>query len=307
MSKEAKWFLGIIGIILSLAVLFVALGFFSLVGFLTRVEPAEEEITDAGRDKVVVLELKGIILSSESLIKQIKRYVKRRGVKAIVLYIDSPGGGVAASEEIYRELKRARESKPVVISMGSVAASGGYYVALGGTKIVANPGTITGSIGVIAQFVNIKRLMDKIGIDFEIIKSGKFKDSGTPYRGMTEEERKYFQEVIDNVYEEFVNLVAEERGIPIRRVRKFADGRIFTGKQAYEIGLVDTIGTLEDAISIAAKLAGIEGEPRIIKPKRKKRTLLDLFLNSLTKSELDDIRRYFINQPILQYRLEHSF
>jgi protease-4 len=155
MSKEAKWFLGIIGIILSLAVLLVALSFYTLVSSM-KVE-AEEEI-DSGKDKVALIELKGVIISSEEIVKQIKKYAKSTSVKAIVFYVDSPGGGVSASEEIFQELKKAREKKPVIVSMGSVAASGGYYVSLAGSKIVANPGTITGSIGVIAQFPNFKKI-----------------------------------------------------------------------------------------------------------------------------------------------------
>ena len=304
MSKEARWFLGIIGIILSLAVLLVALSFFSFVSILTE-KPAEEEITGAGKEKVAVLELKGLILKSEPLVKEIKRYTKSKRIKAIVLYIDSPGGGVAVSEEIYQALKWAREKKPVVVSMGSVAASGGYYVALGGSKIVANPGTITGSIGVIAQFVNLEKLMNKLGLEFEVIKSGKFKDAGSPYRKMTPEEKKYFQGVINDAYESFVKLVAKERNLPEDKVKKFADGRIFTGRQAFELGLVDTLGTLEDAIRIAARMAGIKGEPGIVKPKRKKPSIFDFVFGSY-KNQVESIKE-FLNQPILQYRMERGF
>jgi protease-4 len=298
MSKEAKWFLGIIGIILSLAVLLVALSFYTLVSSM-KVE-AEEEI-DSGKDKVALIELKGVIISSEEIVKQIKKYAKSTSVKAIVFYVDSPGGGVSASEEIFQELKKAREKKPVIVSMGSVAASGGYYVSLAGSKIVANPGTITGSIGVIAQFPNFKKLLDKIGVDFEIVKSGKFKDSGNPYRGLTPEERKYFQSVIDDVYEQFVNHVVNERKMKKEDVLKIADGRIFTGKQALELGLVDTLGTLETAIKIAGEMAGIKGEPKIVKERKKKPGLLDILFESKT---LDEIKGAILNQPILQYRCE---
>ncbi len=301
MSKEARWFLGIIGIILALSVLFVSLGFFTLVSSLKPV--SEDEETDTGKDKVALIELKGVILSSEDIVKQIKKYVKSSRVKAIVFYVDSPGGGVSASEEIYQELKKAREKKPVVVSMGSVAASGGYYVSLGGSKIVANPGTITGSIGVIAQFPNLRKLLDKIGVEFEIIKSGKFKDSGNPYRGLTDEEKRYFQGVINDVYEQFVNHVADERRMKKEDVLKIADGRIFTGRQAFEIGLVDTLGTLEDAIKIAANMAGIKGEPKIVKEK-KKAGLMDILLESKTLENIEEIKSLLLNQPILQYRSE---
>ena len=298
MSKEAKWFLGIIGIILSLAVLLIALSFFTLVSSM-RAE-AEEEI-DTGKDKVALIELKGVILSSDEIVRQIKKYAKSSSVKAIVFYVDSPGGGVSASEEIFQELKKAKEKKPVVVSMGSVAASGGYYVSLAGSKIVANPGTITGSIGVIAQFPNFRKLLDKVGIDFEVIKSGKFKDSGNPYRGLTPEERKYFQGVIDDVFEQFVNHVVSERKIPRNEVLKIADGRIFTGRQAYEFGLVDTLGTLETAIKIAAEMSGIKGEPRIVKEKKKKPSFFELLFESRT---LEEVKEMLLNQPILQYRCE---
>jgi protease-4 len=300
MSKEAKWFLGIIGIILSLSVLFIALGFFTIASSFKQV--SDEEI-DTGKDKVAVVELKGVIISSEETVNQIKKYAKSSSVKAIVFYVDSPGGGVSASEEIFQELKKAREKKPVVISMGSVAASGGYYVSLGGSKIVANPGTITGSIGVIAQFPNFKKLLDKIGIDFDIIKSGKFKDSGNPYRGLTEEEKKYFQNVINDVFEQFVNHVVEERKMKREDVLKIADGRIFTGKQAFELGLVDTLGTLEDAIKIAKNMAGIKGEPKIVKEKKKK-NLLDIIFETKTVENLETLKNFFLNQPVLQYRCE---
>ncbi len=302
MSKEAKWFLGIIGIILALSVLFIALGFFTLV-ILFKPE-APEEALDTGKDKVAVIELKGVILNSEDIVRQIKKYAKSSRVKTIVLYVDSPGGGVSASEEIFQELKKARQKKPVVVSMGSVAASGGYYVSLGGSKIVANPGTITGSIGVIAQFPNMKKLLDKIGIDFEIIKSGKFKDSGNPYRGLTKEEREYFQNVIDDVYEQFINYVVEERKLKKEDVLKIADGRIFTGKQAFSLGLVDTIGTLEDAIKIAGEIAGIKGEPKVVKEEKKKLGLFDLVLGERTAENLEEIKSFILNQPVLQYRCE---
>ncbi|MCS7230302.1 MAG: signal peptide peptidase SppA [Candidatus Kryptonium sp.] len=300
MSKEAKWFLGIIGIILSLSVLFFALGFFTLV---SSMKPVPEDEVVEGKDKIALIELKGVIVSSEEIVRQIKKYTKSKAVKAIVFYIDSPGGGVSASEEIYQELKKAREKKPVIASMGSVAASGGYYVSLGATKIVANPGTITGSIGVIAQFPNLSKLFDKIGVDFEVVKSGKFKDSGNPYRGLTDEERKYLQNLIDDVYGQFVNHVVEERKMKKEDVLKIADGRVFTGKQAYELGLVDTLGTLEDAIKIAANMAGIKDEPKIVKERRKDR-IFDILFESKTVESIEEIKNFILNQPVLQYRYE---
>ena len=178
-------------------------------------------------------------------------------MKGIVLRIESPGGGVSASQEIYEEVKKTRDSgKPVVVSMGSVAERGGPYVSCGATKIVANPGTVTGSIGVISQFMNFNQLMGKVGVGTTTVKSGKFKDTGNPYREMTEEEKKYFQETIDDVYQQFLVWWKPKKN-PSRRREKTRRRENLHGKKAYELGLVDTLGTYEDAISLAAHLAKI--------------------------------------------------
>jgi len=199
-------------------------------------------------------------------------------------------------------VKKTRDSgKPVVVSMGSVAASGGYYVSCGATKIVANPGTVTGSIGVISQFMNFNQLMGKVGVGTTTVKSGKFKDTGNPYREMTEEEKKYFQETIDDVYQQFLNVVETERKIAHDDAIKLADGRIFTGKKAYEVGLVDTLGTYEDAIALAAHLAKISGTPKIVK-ERKKERLSDILFGSL-KEEIVGLKQDLLSQPMLQYKL----
>jgi protease-4 len=218
-----------------------------------------------------------------------------------VFRVESPGGGVAASQEIYEEVKKTRDAgRPVVVSMGSVAASGGYYVACGATRIVANPGTLTGSIGVIFQFMHFQQLMDKIGVDQTTIKTGKFKDSGSPFRKTTEEEKKYLSTVIGDVYEQFVDVVAEERGMDRKDVLKYADGRIFTGRQAEEYGFVDTLGTMEDAVSIAANLGGIQGKPSIVK-ETKRKTLFEKLIGDAA-TEVTKIRQEFLQQPVLQYR-----
>jgi len=183
-------------------------------------------------------------------------------VQAVVVRIDSPGGDVVASDEIYRMLLGME--KPVVASMGSVAASGGYYIACGADYIVAHPDSLTGSIGVISQFVNAEGLMKKLGVEVVVIASGPAKDIGSPFREMTEEEQALWRGIIDEVYEDFVAVVAERRGLPMDRVRELADGRVYTGHQALEAGLVDDLGTLEDAIAKAAELGGIEGEPEVI-------------------------------------------
>lgn len=232
--------------------------------------------------KVAVVELTGTIVDSRPIVRQLKQYRRDGSVRAIVLRIESPGGGVAASQEIYQEVKRTRASGKVVIaSMGSVAASGGYYVAVGATKIMANPGTTTGSIGVVAEIPNIRRLLDKIGIDFAVIKSGRFKDTGSPYRGLTEAERAYLQQWVNDAFAQFVDAVAEGRGMERAKVLELADGRVFTGLQAMRSGLVDTLGTFEDAVRLAANLAGIRGEPRIVRQERRRFGLIDLLFQQV--------------------------
>lgn len=230
-------------------------------------------------DKVALLEVRGMIIDVQPIIEQLGKFTKDESVKAVVFRIESPGGGVSPSQELYREIQRAAEKKPVVASMGSVAASGGYYIASGVKKIYANPGTITGSIGVIAQFTNLEELFKKIGFRMEVVKSGAYKDVGNPGRTMTAEEKEYLQKLLDNVHQQFVRDVASGRRMPEEKVRQLADGRIFTGEQAKELGLVDELGGLNDAIDAAAKMAGITGEPKLVYPEKKKVSLLDYLLD----------------------------
>lgn len=231
--------------------------------------------------KVAVVELTGTIVDPRPVVRQLKQYRRDGSIKAIVLRIESPGGGVAASQEIYEEVKKTRQAgKVIVASLGSVAASGGYYVAVGATRIMANPGTTTGSIGVIAEIPNIRRLLDKLGIGFTVIKSGKFKDTGSPYRELTEAERAYLQQWVDDAFAQFVDAVSEGRKMERAQVLGLADGRVFTGLQAVRSGLVDTLGTFEDALRLAAGLAGIKGEPRIVRQERRLRLIDLLFQNA---------------------------
>ena len=221
------------------------------------------------RERVALIRIEGPIFDSKRITEEIKGYVKDKSIKAIILRIDSPGGGVAMSQEIYEAVKEAVAQKPVVVSMGSVAASGGYYIASRASRIIANPGTITGSIGVIMKVPNIKGLMDKLGIETEVIKSGRHKDMASVFRGIGKEERIILQEVMDDVHEQFIEAVSEGRGMPIEDVRKIADGRIFSGRQAIEAGLVDELGGLDHAIRVAAEMAGIEGDPEVITTKER--------------------------------------
>ena len=186
---------------------------------------------------------------------------KNDGVRAVVLRVDSPGGGVAPSQEIYDAVLRVREKKPVVASLGGVAASGGYYVASGCDVIVANPGTLTGSIGVILQTGNVSELLKKVGIQGVIVKAGKFKDIGSPLREMSEEEKRLLDDLLQNVHTQFIAAISRGRKLPVEQVRQLADGRIYSGEQAHDLKLVDQLGGLRDAVQLAAERAGISGEP----------------------------------------------
>src|SRR5512135_3462640 len=231
------------------------------------------------KSRVALVRIEGPILDSKNTVEEIQEYVKDSSVKAIILRIDSPGGAVAPSQEIYSEVKKAAAKKAVVVSMGSIAASGGYYIASPATRIIANAGTLTGSIGVIMEIPNIEGLLTKIGVKTEVIKSGKNKDIGSAFRAMKPEERELLQGVMDNVHEQFIKAVAEGRKLKIDDVREIADGRIFTGEQAVAKGLVNEIGTLEDATKIAAKLGGIKDEPEVV-TKKDKVSFLDMLRNN---------------------------
>lgn len=217
--------------------------------------------------QIGVIEVYDVIASSKYITEDIKEFRENPSIKAILLRIDSPGGGVAASQEIYEELRKTRETKKIVASMGAVAASGGYYIALPADVIVANPGTITGSIGVIMEFPVFKELLDKIGIEFEVVKSRDHKDIGSPFRKIDKEERDLLQDVILDVYDQFISATIEARGLARDSVLKYADGRIFTGRQARNLGFVDTLGTFYDAVDIAGNLVGIE-DPLLVYPHR---------------------------------------
>ena len=216
------------------------------------------------------MDVHGVIKNSSDVIRQLRKYAEDSSIPVVVIHVDSPGGGAAASQEMYEEINKLREKgKKVVVSMGSVAASGGYYVSLGGERILAMPGTLTGSIGVIVKFPNLQGLYEKIGYHSEVIKSGIHKDLGSTDRSPTEEEKELMQSVINNVHDQFVQAVVERRGLPEEKVRNLADGRIFTGQQAKELGLIDQLGNFQDAVDLAAELAGLKGEPELIYPEER--------------------------------------
>lgn len=250
---------------------------FALV-YMTRFLPDTEALSLG--TKIGLVEVTGTIASSGPVVDEISRFARDRTVKAIVVRLESPGGGVAASQEIYDELVRVRaQGKPVVASMGGVAASGAYYVACGADSIVANPGTLTGSIGVIMSFPNTQELLKKVGIEMQVVKTGEFKDLGSMSRPITPEERQLVGDLIGDVYDQFVTVVAVERNLDIEAVKRIADGRVMTGRQAYDLGLVDRLGGFRDAVMLAGDLAGISGEPTVVKKRRHVTTLWDLIEN----------------------------
>lgn len=298
-SASSKWFWGIFLTILIVAIIFTGICFAVLSKAIVSVD--KDEYFSHGHDKIAVVEINDVIVTSESTVELLKKYRDDKSIKAIILRINSPGGGVAASQEIYEAVKRTRDSgKIVVVSMGSIAASGGYYISCGANLIVANPGTLTGSIGVIAQFISIKDLADKLGIKQNTIKSGELKDAGNPFRDMNDKDKEYFQDVVDNSFSQFLDVVSGERKINMDTLKKYASGRVFTGLQAKDIGLVDSLGTFEDAIRITSKLAGIEGEPRIVRQK-KKFSFFEQFLGH-TMEDVTAIRQKLFDEPILQYK-----
>jgi len=251
--------------------------------------------------KIGVVDVKGLITSAEKPIRDLTEFRKDRRIRAVVLRIDSPGGAVGASQEIFEEVRKTDKVKPVVASMGSLAASGGYYAALGARKIVANPGTLTGSVGVIVKFPNLTEVFDKIGYHSEVVKSGRLKDIGAMNRPMTAEERTLLQDIIDNVHQQFVDAVVECRKLPADKVRNLADGRIFSGKQALELGLVDQLGNFTDAVMAASKLAGIQKDyPSLVHTTEKDFSLLRLLLGGSGEATLQNLTTLY---PTLSYEL----
>ncbi len=230
-----------------------------------------------GGAKVAVVEVEGVIgldggrgLDTDGIIRVLGEYRDDRAVRAVVLRINSPGGVVAPTQEIFNAVRRLREAKkPVVASLGSVAASGGYYVAVAADRIYASPGTLTGSIGVVMQLANLEGLLKKVGVEYVVVKAGAYKDVGNIARAMTPEERRILQALLDDVYDQFVTAVAEGRGLDPQVVRGFAEGRIYSGRQAQGLKMVDELGGLEEAIEAAAKMAGLPAKPKVIYPRRR--------------------------------------
>lgn len=267
-TQKSRWFrfalIGLLaGIALELAVLIALIG--------------ESENQDGN---IAVVELTGTIETSRPTIKELKRHEENPRVKAIILRVDSPGGTVGASQEIYEEVLRISKTKKIVASLGDIAASGGYYAASAADKIVANPGTITGSIGVIAHHFIVEDLLKRFHLRWEVIQAGKMKDLASPLRNLNPEERRLLQELTHDIHEQFIEAVSKGRKLPAEQVRKVADGRIWSGRRAKELRLVDELGGLERAIDVAAQLVGIKKEPEVVYPKEERFGWVRRFLES---------------------------
>ncbi len=245
---------------------------------MVNVDEPEVHLT---KDSVLLLRVSGVIVSAEKVLKQLDKYGRDDKVKAVVIRVDSPGGVVGASQEYYTGIKKFKAStkKPVIVSCANLAASGAYYTAIAGDVIYTNPGTLMGSIGVIMEFANLQGLYDWAKIKRYVVKTGPYKDSGAEYRPMRDDEVKLFQSMIDEVYKQFKQAVADSRKLPLEKVDPFADGRIFTGESAVKNGFADKLGDLEDAITEAGLVAGIKGKPEVFEPKRWRSNLIQFFVN----------------------------
>lgn len=247
--------------------------------------------------KIGVIEITDVIMDSKDILEDLKAFREDEEIKGILVRIDSPGGAVAPSQEIHDAILRTKKKKKVVVSMASVAASGGYYIAVAADEIVANPGTVTGSIGVITQFTNLKGLAQWAMIDVETIKSGPLKDAGNPFRDMTDDEREYWQALVMNIYDQFLTAVAEGRGIDKEVLRPLADGRVLTGQQAHEANLIDMLGGFEAAVDRLAELAEIE-DPVLIYPAKDDEELLRELLTSSIRAFTGGVRKELVRAAV---------
>jgi protease-4 len=263
------------------ALLFIA----AVLMFNTLVRQNRTGVSLTRGDQIGIVKIQGSILSSEPILEDLEEISSIRDLKALILHINSPGGGTAASQELYYAVKRIKEEYdyPVISVLSSLGASGGYYVALATDSIYALPGTLTGSIGVIMDFPQWTEVMDKIGVDMHVVKSGEYKDTGSPFRDFTAEDRRYYQELVDDVYDQFISAVAEARSMDKETVKKLSDGRVYTGRQALELGLIDHLGTMEDGIEDLTRQLNLKEKPSIIRPKKEKITFYDVVFGDISR------------------------
>jgi protease-4 len=276
-------------VILGMVILFVIALLSYLLFYKAGAYPTKIK-TFSSVNKIGVVSINGPIYDSLKISEQLEEFANDGSIIAVVLRVDSPGGSVAASQEIYDAVVELRKSKKVVASMGSIAASGGLLVACAADKIIANPGTITGSISAIMQFANFEELLKKIGLKSSVVKSGKYKDIGSPLRDMTPEERKIIQELVDDIYNQFVDVVVKDRKLSREKVLEIADGRVFSGRRAKEYGLIDDLGDMNYAAKLATQLAGKDGKYELVYPRKKRESVFDYLLESAANRLSDSLK-----------------
>lgn len=289
-----------------LFILLIVLGLFTIVGgVMSAFQRVDKKLEEPS---VLSLELEGVILDGKEFLENLRKYRKEDNIKGVLIQINSPGGVVGPSQEIYREIKRIREEwqKPIVVSMSAVAASGAYYAAVGADKIITNPGTLVGSIGVIMEFANLEKLYSWAKVERFSINTGPYKDSGAEYRKMREDERMLFQELVDDVHLQFMKSVAEGRKLKLEeQVRPYADGRIFTGEKAVSLGFADQVGTFEDAKRVIGEMSGLGEDPPLFTPPKKRRDFLDLMVESQSQAQSKSIKDWVwgVKSKLLGYPL----
>jgi len=263
------------------ALLFIA----AVLMFNTFVRHDRTRVSLTRGNLIGVVKIQGAILNAEPILEDLEEISSIRDLKALILHINSPGGGTAPSQELYYAVKRIKEEYgyPVISVLSSLGASGGYYVALATDSIYALPGTLTGSIGVIMDFPQWTEVMDKIGVDMHVVKSGEYKDTGSPYRDFTTEDRRYYQELVNDVYDQFISAVADARSMDKETVKKLSDGKVYTGRQALELGLIDHLGTVEDGIEDLTRQLNLKDKPSIIRPKKEKITFYDVVFGDISR------------------------
>ncbi|MBN1103907.1 MAG: signal peptide peptidase SppA [Deltaproteobacteria bacterium] len=253
------------------------------------------------RERIGVINVEGTIIDSEPILNQLVDFKRDKSIKAIVMRVNSPGGGVAPSQEIYREIRKTIKTKKVIASMGNLAASGGYYISSAADKIVASPGTLSGSIGVIMEFVQLEDLLKKLGVGLEVVKTGEFKDIGSPHRKMSERDRGLITALIQEIQTQFVEAVARGRNLPVEKVREIADGRILSGARCKELGLVDMLGNFQDAVDLAKQMSGIEGEVTLVYARKARGMLWELLFDDAMESA------YRAARNVLQTQVEYRW
>lgn len=284
-----------------ITIVVIFFGLFALFfGFSMLMLSSVGGLDDGGDNQIGVIEVTGPIMESKKTVEQLRKFSKDENIKGLVVRVDSPGGAVAPSQEIFDAVRKAKAKKPLVVSMGGTAASGGYYIACGADMIFANSGSVTGSIGVITQLFQVDRILEKAKVDVTTIKTGPYKDAGSPFKPFNDADERYFNELITDIYDQFVDDVAACRKLPREEVLKVADGRVFTGRQALKLKLVDKLGTFEDAVAHVAKEAKLKGDPKLVYPTKEDLSFLNQLLKSNVQGFVQEVRQSAT--PSIEYR-----